>query len=77
LAPATGQVRHALGLPVDGPLIGSVGRWTEQKGYRHLLLAHRSLPAGRRGRPGAGPSRAGGFAGHFGAGVVPRPPARC
>src|SRR5207245_10419606 len=31
--------RHELGLPADAPVVGSIGRLSEQKGHRYLLEA--------------------------------------
>ncbi|MCC7359646.1 MAG: glycosyltransferase family 4 protein [Anaerolineales bacterium] len=49
-APDQAEVRRSLGLPAAGPVIGSVGRLSEQKGYAGLLAA---APAVLRGRPAA------------------------
>jgi glycosyltransferase involved in cell wall biosynthesis len=43
-------LRQQLGLPADGPLIGSIGRLTEQKGYADFLAAAAIV---LRGCPGA------------------------
>jgi glycosyltransferase involved in cell wall biosynthesis len=38
------RVRRELGLPDDAPLVGAIGRLSEQKGHRHLLDAFALLP---------------------------------
>ena len=45
--PDPAAVRHSLGLPASGPVIGSVGRLSAQKGFSGLLAAAPAVLAGR------------------------------
>jgi glycosyltransferase involved in cell wall biosynthesis len=44
------DLRQELGLPTEGPLLGSIAQFAEHKGHRYLL---ESLPQIRRSVPGA------------------------
>jgi glycosyltransferase involved in cell wall biosynthesis len=41
------SVRRELGLPLDAPVVGTIGRLNEQKGHRYLLLAAAEVLARR------------------------------